>query len=176
MLLSNPPKIPKISKKRAKKGEAAIKAIPQKRPDKIDFSCKTFYKFNNDLRKQYLVFTVETLVEFTAFAYELTVEVIKRKRILYLIIRGLKARTNILPGIQPARTEIEFEDFVGEYVVHVVKQDGAINSAVYNFNIFKKEIKLIKEFIPLKKNNRRFCKFFVSEKDFSFASGKMASH
>ena len=38
----------------------------------------------------------------------------------------------------------------------------------YNFNIFKKEIQLVNETIPAKKNNRKFCKFEVDESQFTF--------
>ena len=76
------------------------------------------------------------------------------------------------PKVQPARTEIPFDDLNGNFTVKVVKQDGAINTAEYSFNIFKKEIKLEKEFIPEKENNRLFCKFEVSEDEFSFADSE----
>jgi len=52
--------------------------------------------------------------------------------------------------------------------VNVIKQDGSMNTAVFEFNYFKREIKLVKSFVPEKKNNRMFCEFLVSEKNFSF--------
>jgi hypothetical protein len=42
---------------------------------------------------------------------------------------------------------------------NVIKQDGSINSVVIDFNIYKKEMILVEESMPDKKNNRLFCSF-----------------
>jgi len=125
--------------------------------------------YDEKLKKQFCAFAIETLVEFTSFAYEVSVEVIREKNIFYFIVTGLKARMDAIPSIQPARNELLFEDLVGIYVVNVVKQDGAINTADYKFNFYMKEITLEKEYKPKKKNNRHFCSFEVAEDKFSFA-------
>ena len=65
--------------------------------------------------------------------------------------------------------EFVFEDLIGEHTVNVLKQDGCINSALFNFNIYNRTIDLVQEFLPEKKNNRLFCKFEVAEDEFSFA-------
>lgn len=168
MPLKKPKDLPKIPKSRQKKAENALKAIPEPKPDKLEYICKAFYGYDNIEKKQYCVFAIETVAEFTSFVYEVSVDVIKEKREIIIVILGLKALTNLAPQVKPARTEIPFEDLIGEYEVKVVKQDGAINAADYSFNIFKKEIKLLKEYKPKKKNNRLFCKFEVAEAEFSF--------
>lgn len=160
--------LPKIPKTRKKKAHTAIEAIPLKKPDKLEYICKAFFKYDESVRKQYCVFAIETIVEFTSFSYEVSVEVLQEKNEFTLIIMGLKAKTNVVPLIQPARTDILFEDLVGDYIVNVVKQDGAINTGEYHFNIFKKEILLTKQYKSKKKNNRLFCTFTVAEEDFSF--------
>ena len=160
--------IPKIPKTRKKKAHTALEAVPAKKPDKLEYVCKAFYKYEEKVKKQYYVFAIETVVEFTSFAYEVTVEVIKEKNVLNFILMGLKAKTNVVPQIMPARTELFFEDLIGDYTINVVKQDGAINTGEYHFNIFKKEILLNNQYKPKKKNNRLFCKFEVSEEEFSF--------
>lgn len=169
MPLRKPVNIPKIPKTRKKKAHTALSAVPLKKPDKLEYLCKAYYRYDEKIRKQYCAFTIETVVEFTSFAYEISVEVIKEKNVFYFIIMGLKAKMDAVPRVQPARKELLFEDLVGEYMVNVVKQDGAVNSADYRFNIFKKEIILEKEYKPKKKNNRLFCKFKVAEEEFSFA-------
>ena len=160
--------IPKIPKTRKKKAHAALTAVPAKKPDKLEYICKAFYKYDEKVGRQYYVFAIETVVEFTSFAYEISVEVIKEKNVLNFILMGLKAKTNVVPQIQPARTEIYFEDLIGDYIVNVVKQDGAINTGEYHFNIFKKEIILTNQYKSKKKNNRFFCKFEVAEDEFTF--------
>lgn len=168
MPLKKPKDIPKIPKSRKKKVDNALNAIPEKKPDKLEYYCKAFFGFDEITKKQYSVFAIETVVEFTSFAYEVSLEAIKDKREILIMLMGLKALTNRAPQIQPARTEIPFEDLIGDYTVKVVKQDGAINCADFSFNIFTKEIKLLKEYKPKKKNNRLFCKFKVAKDEFSF--------
>lgn len=168
MPLKKPKELPKIPKTRKKNAEAALAAIPQKKPDKLEYYCKAFYEFDEVLKQQFAVLSIQTIVDFTSFAYEVSVEAFKDKDTLNLVIMGLSAKTNMVPQIQPARTDIRLDDLNGELKVNVVKQDGSINSAVYNLNVFKKEINLIKQFIPEKKNNRLFCQFMVEKESFTF--------
>ncbi|MHB8905084.1 MAG: hypothetical protein ACYC4T_06225 [Melioribacteraceae bacterium] len=169
MSLKKPKSIPKIPKTRKKKAHTALAAIPTKKPDKIEYLCKAFYKYDDIAGKQYCVFAVETIVEFTSFSYEVSVDVIKEKNIFNFVLMGLKAKTNVVPLVQPARTELCFQDLVGDYVVNVVKQDGAVNTGEFHFNIYKKEILLTKQYKPKKKNNRLFCQFEVAEEEFTFS-------
>ncbi len=168
MSLKKPKSIPKIPKTRKKKAYTALTAIPTKKPDKIEYLCKAFYKYDDMARKQYCVFAIETIVEFTSFSYEVSIDVIQEKNVINFVLMGLKAKTNVVPLVQPARTELRFQDLVGDYIVNVVKQDGAINTGEFHFNIYKKEIVLIKQYKPKKKNNRLFCQFEVAEEEFSF--------
>ncbi len=169
MSLKKPKSIPKIPKTRKKKAHTALAAIPTKKPDKIEYLCKAFYKYDDIAGKQYCVFAVETIVEFTSFSYEVSIDVIKEKNIFNFVLMGLKAKTNVVPLVQPARTELCFQDLVGDYVVNVVKQDGAVNTGEFHFNIYKKEILLTKQYKPKKKNNRLFCQFEVAEEEFTFS-------
>lgn len=168
MPLKKPKDLPKIPKTRKKKAEAAIAAIPQKKADKLEYFCKAFYEYDDVLKQQFAVLSIQTIVEFTSFAYEISVEVLKEKDSINLIIMGLSAQTNMVPQVQPARHDVRLEDLNGEINVNVVKQDGSINSAVYGLNVFKKEIQLVTQFIPEKKNNRLFCQFSVDKDSFTF--------
>lgn len=168
MPLRKPIDIPKIPKTRKKKPHAALEAVPTKKPDKLEYFCKAFFKYDEKKKKQYYAFAIETVVEFTAFAYEVSVDVIKEKNVINLVVMGLKAKMNAVPRIQPARNESLFEDLFGDYTVNVVKQDGAINSADFHINIYNKEFSLLKQYKPKKKNNRLFCEFIVAEDEFSF--------
>lgn len=173
MPLKKPDGLPKIPRTRKKKAQAALDAIPQKKPDKLEYYCKALFQYDEKLDKQLYVLAVETVAEFTSFVYEISVDVIKERKEIIIVLMGLKAMTNAAPKVQPARTEIPFEDLMGEYNVNVVKQDGSINTGIFKFNIYKKEIELIKEFKPKKKNNRLFCKFVVAEDEFSFSPDYM---
>ena len=140
MPLRNPTDIPKIPKTRKKKPHAALEAIPAKKPDKLEYYCKAFYKYDGKKNQQYLVFAIETAVEFTAFAYEISVEVIKEKNVINLVVMGLKAKMDSVPQVMPARNEILFDVLFGDHIVNVVKQDGAINTGEFHFNIYKKQM------------------------------------
>ena len=168
MPLKKPTDLPKIPKTRKKKAEAAIAAIPQKKPDKLEYNCYASFRYDQSLKQQYLVVSIETIVEFTSFAYEVSTEILREKDQVYIILMGLKAKTNIVPGVQVAKKEVFFEDVVGELTINLVKQDGSINSGIYRLNIYNKEIEMVEEFQPPKKNNRLFAKFYVNEDDFSF--------
>jgi len=160
--------IPKIPKTRQKKAKNALDAVPQKKPDKIEYVCKVFFKYDTAARKQLYAFAIETVAEFTNFTYEVSVEAVKEKNIITFFLMGLRALPNMAPKIQPACSEVIFEDLIGDYIINLVKQDGAINQAKYHFNIFLKEIKLIESAKPPKKNNRWFSRFEVAEDEFSF--------
>lgn len=168
MSLKKPKDLPKIPKTRKKKAHTALSAIPAKKPDKIEYICKAYYKYDETVKKQFSVFAIETIAEFTSFSYEVSVDVAQEKNTINFILMGLRANTNVVPLVQPARTELKFEDLVGDYIVNVVKQDGAINTCKYHFNIYKKEILLLEQYKPKKKNNRLFCNFEVDEEYFSF--------
>lgn len=168
MPLRKPKDIPKIPKTRKKKPHAALVAIPAKKPDKLEYICKAYYKWDESKRQQYCAFAIETVVEFTAFSYEVSVEVVQEKNVLNFVIMGLRAKMDSVPQVKPARNELLFKDLVGDFVVNVVKQDGAINTGEFHFNFYKKEIILTKEYKPKKKNNRHFCNFAVAQDEFSF--------
>lgn len=161
MPLKNPTTIPKIPKTRKKKANAAIKAIPSLKPDKLEYVCNASFKFDDSSQSVVPTITIETIAEFTSFSYEITMDIVREKREIFIILMGLRAKTNVVPTVQPAIAELPFEDLIGEYDVSIVKQDGAINTAVFKFNSFTKEIELLKEFLPPKKNNRLFTKFTV---------------
>ncbi len=169
MPLKRPEHIPKIPKTRKKKAENAINAIPEAKPDKLEYYCKAYFSYDNILKTQNCVFAIETVAEFISFTYEITLEVLKEKREIFIVLMGLKANTNVAPRIQPARTEVSFEDLIGDYTVYVVKQDGSMNAGVYNFNIYNKEIQLLDSYLPPKENNRKFCEFEVSPEENTFA-------
>ncbi len=168
MPLKQPKKVPKIPKARKKSAENAINAIPAPKPDKIEYTCKALFNFDELTKKQQYIFAIETSAVFTSFAYEVSVDSFKEKDQIYIVIKGLKALPNLAPRVMPARTDIIFEDLMGEYTVNIVKQDGAMNSGIFKFNIYNKDIKILDEFIPEKENNRHFCNFEIAKDEYTF--------
>lgn len=169
MPLKKPQDVPKIPKTRKKKVEAAREAIPQKKEDKIEYVLLASFRYDELHKTQLYLLRLQTAVMFTSFAYEISVDVHQEKRNIDITILGLQTKTNFIPKFEPAKADILLEDLVGEYTVNVIKLDGTINAAVYDFNIFKKEIRLTGRFLPEKMNNRWFCDFQVDESSYSFA-------
>jgi hypothetical protein len=87
---------------------------------------------------------------------------------------GLKTKAGYINNSGPARKKVLFENLYGKYTINIIKQDGSINSAIVDFNIFKKSIKLINVFLPEKRNNREFIKFEIATKKFKYSNeGKL---
>lgn len=169
MPLKKPSEVPKLPKTRKKSAETAKKAIPAKKSDKIEYICFPFFRFDEVLGKEFTAVRIQTISEFTSFAYELSLNSSLEKNVIDIVILGLQTKMNFLPKVEPARADVLFDNLTGDYTINVIKQDGSINSALFHFNIYKKEILLVNKFMPEKKNNRLFCDFAIDESLFSFS-------
>lgn len=170
MALKKPKDVPKIPKSRVRTIDKLKKAIPKKKKEEIEFNCRIYFFYDSVSKKQKYRFQLETLKIFSALNYKISTRFRKEKKEIDISILGLKAQNDYLVKAQPATAEIDFEDLFGEYTVNILKQDGSINSLIMNFNIYKKEIELVKEFLPPKKNNGKFCTFEVDKSLFTFSS------
>jgi len=169
MPLKNPVEVPKIPKTRKKTTEALLNSIPSQKEGKIEYICKAYFNFDKVLRKQTCNISLETIKEFTVLNYVITTDVKKTKNIIDISILGLNTQQSYYAIVQPAKAELYFEELFGKHTVNIIKQDGSVNSAVFDFNIYKKEIILADEFLPQKKNNKKFCEFMVAAENFSFS-------
>ncbi len=170
MALKKPKDIPKIPKAREKSIDKLKKAIPKKKKEEIEFNCKIYFHYDSISKKQKYRFHLETLKVFSSLNYKITTQYRKEKNEIDISILWLNALNDYLTKVQPASAEIDFEDLFGEYTVNIIKQDGSINSAIVNFNVYKKDIQIVKEFLPQKKNNGRFCTFELDRTHNSFSS------
>lgn len=168
MPLKKPNSLPKFAKPRKKTIEKLKEVIPAKKTSEIEYKCKIYFKFNQLKKVQQYVFALETEKLFANMKYGITTQVSKSKRTIDISISGLTPIQTYFVEPGPAVNEIIFDNLFGEYTINVLKKDGSINSAVINFNVFKKEIKVIDEFLPPKKNNRKFCSFIIDSKNFTF--------
>ncbi len=160
--------VPKIPKSRKKSIDALKQATPIKKKSDIEYIAKVFFHYDESLKKQFYILRLNTVQEFSFLNYEIAVEVQKNKNVVDVSLMGLKAKQSYLVIPQPASTDFFFEELYGEYTFNIIKQDGSINSAKYHFNLFKKELFLVNEFLPAKKNNRKFCKFEIATELFTF--------
>jgi hypothetical protein len=110
-------------------------------------------------KKQSYVLTILTVKEFVYLNYEISVDVRKVKDMIDISLLGLNTRQSYYVKAGPARVDLYFEDLFGKHTFNVIKQDGSINSMTIDFNIYKKEMLVVEDTQPDKKNNRLFCTF-----------------
>ena len=170
MALKRQKKVPQIPRTREKSIDKMKYSTPKEKGGEIEYICNVYFYFNPHSKKQQYCFSVEKIKLFSSLNYELTLMAEKKKKEIDISVLGLKAKQVYFTESGPAVGSVCFEDVYGEHIVNLIKPDGTINSADFSFNMFKKEIILLKEFMPAKKNNRKFCKFKVVNSYFTFGS------
>ncbi len=170
MALKKPKKIPKIPKAREKTIDKLKDSTPMKKESEIEFSCRIYFHRDSTNGNQKYRFTLETIKLFSSLNYEISYKANKSKKNIDISILGLKAKNDYMSKVQPAYADVDFEELYGEYTINIIKQDGSINSALVDFNIYKKEIKLVKTFLPEKKNNRLFCTFEIDNGLYTYSN------
>jgi hypothetical protein len=168
MPLKKPKSVPKIAKARRQTIDKLKEAVPLKKESELEYNCKITFRFNPLKKVQQYSFALETAKLFSSMNYGITIESKKDKKVIDISILGLSPRQTYFTEPGPAKSEVFFEDLYGEYTINIIKKDGSINSAVIDFNVFKKDIKLLNEFLPPKKNNRKFCSFKIDQSNFTF--------
>ncbi|OQY72510.1 MAG: hypothetical protein B6D45_09055 [Ignavibacteriales bacterium UTCHB3] len=132
---------------------------PVKTGDVIEYRAMVYYHYDEIKKKQFYVLTITTVKEFVFLNYLISVDVRKIKNVIDISLLGLNTQQSYYVQPGPARVDLYFEDLYGEHTFNVIKQDGSINSFTVDFNIYKKDIAVVGETIPEKKNNRHFCTF-----------------
>lgn len=168
MPLKQPKSIPKLPKTRKKSIDALKKSTPLKKKGEIEYNVFFTFKFDKLKNKQFYIIKIETVKEFSNLNYGIAVDMRKKKEVIDISLLGLTMKQSYLVVPQPAFVELMFEDLYGQFQINLIKQDGSINSAEVEFNVFKKEIKILKDIVPVKKNNGRFCSFLVNKENHSF--------
>ena len=168
MSLKNPKSIPGIPKAREKSITRLKDNIPRKKEAEIEYLCSVYFKKDPVSNKQFYCAKLTSTRQFTMLNYEISVKTRRQKKSIDISILGLNTKKEYVTKAGPAVTELLFKDLYGKFTFNIIKQDGSINSAVFDFNIFKKQIVLVKEFLPEKENNRKFCDFEIAEDKFSY--------
>jgi hypothetical protein len=154
---------------RKKKPERMKAAVPGKKSNEIEYICSVYFSYNPSKKNQSYAIEIETTRLFSVLNYNLSIDGKKTKNIIDVNLLGLKATNSYTNEAGPASKVIYFDELYGNNTINIIKQDGSINSAVFNFNVFKKSIELVEEYLPGKKNISRFCAFYVAEEKFTFA-------
>ncbi len=168
MSRKNSKEIPEKSKAGVTSDNNSENALPPQASDGAEYICGVFFYYNQSVKKQEYRISIETLRHFSTLKYELSLDIKKSKNVIDIHILGLKPVNAYLTDAGQACSVIPFEELYGKHTVNVFRNDGSVNSAVFDFNIFKKKIELIEEFEPQTKNNKKFCNFRVNEDKFTF--------
>jgi hypothetical protein len=98
-------------------------------------------KYDELKKKQFSLFRLQTVQEFTNFRYNLMVEeAIKPGEIKYKIV-GIDTPQLLIPGGGHAFYEKSYAQLSGEYKIEIVNLDGVSN--VFNIKLSKDKIKLV---------------------------------
>lgn len=170
MSLKNQKAIPQIPKSRTKKISVIKESVPEKKESEVEYICEVYFTTDISKEKQLYCISLNTVRQFSNLNYEISVKTKKQKNLIDIIILGLKTKADYLNRSGSAVCEVVFENLYGKHTVNVIKQDGSINSAIFDFNIFKKKIELVEIFLPKKKNNREFVKFEVATDKFNYSN------
>ncbi len=169
MPLKKPKSVPAVPKTRKNNPEKTKEPVSSQMGGEVEYRCAAYFSYNPVNKSQNYILEIETIKLFSVLNYNLSVTSKKTKSVIDISLLGLKATNNYVNEPGPAKTIVSFGELYGKHTINVKKQDGRINSAVYDFNIFKKSIELVDEFLPAKKNNSKFCTFTVAKEKFTFA-------
>ncbi len=170
MPLKNPKIIPEISKARVKTISKIKEAAPREKKSEIEYLCQIYFSTDGNKGTQKYCISLSTVRQFSALNYEVSVKTLKVKNSIDISILGLHTKAGYINEPGPAVCFLYFENLYGKHTVNIIKQDGSINSALIDFNIFKKQIDLVKFFLPDKKNNRKFCNFEIANDKFTYST------
>ena len=174
MPLKNQKSIPQIPKSRSKKISVIKDSVPEKKEPEIEYTCEVYFSTDISKEKQYYCISLSTIRQFSSLNYEISIDSVKKKNTIDIMILGLKTKTDYINKSGSAECEVLFENLYGKYTINIIKQDGSINTAVFDFNVFKKKINLVDVYLPEKKNNREFVSFKVAEEKFNYSTeGKL---
>ena len=174
MPLKNQKAIPQIPRSRGKKVSVIKNSIPEKKDSEIEYICEVYFTTDLSKEKQLYCINLNTVRQFSNLNYEISVRAHKQKNSIDIAILGLKTKPDYINRSGSASYEVIYENLYGKHTINIIKQDGSINSAIVDFNIFKKEIELVDVFLPEKKNNRKFVKFKIAKEKFNYSNeGKL---
>lgn len=138
-----------------------------KKNNALEYNCFIYFSYDRSKKNQRYAIEIRTTQLFSVLSYSLTVSGKRNKNSIDINLLGLKAADNYITEPGPASNVIYFDELYGDYTINIIKQDGGCNSAVINFNIFKKSIELLEEYAP--ENQARFCSFKVAGEKNTFS-------
>lgn len=106
-----------------------------------DYTLNIFYHYDEQTRRNVLVFLIQTTKIFVSFRYEILFENSIAGKEINLKITGLHVPELLMPQSGPARGRRDYEDLHGNYTLHVTKQDKTVNTFQIEITSSSVEIK-----------------------------------
>lgn len=144
-------------------------AASREKKSGIEYLCRAYFSTDQAKEVQKYCISLSTVRQFSVLNYEISVKAEKVKNSINISILGLHTKSDYVNVSGSADCVLCFENLYGRHIINIIKQDGSINSALIDFNIFKKQIELVKFFLPDKKNNKKFCNFEIANDKFTYS-------
>jgi hypothetical protein len=99
-----------------------------------DYQLNVFSHYDEESKKEVIVFLVQTTKIFTSFQYDILLEHSLDERVVTIAILGLYVPEILLPHTGPARGRRDLSGLAGSYTIRVVKQDKSVNEFLVDIN------------------------------------------
>jgi hypothetical protein len=105
-----------------------------------DYTLNIFHHYEEKIRRDVVVFLVQTVRIFTSFRYEILLESEVSNHNINIKITGLHVPELLMPQTGPARARRDYENLEGIYRLAVIKQDRTVNEYSVKFTSSTVEI------------------------------------
>lgn len=102
--------------------------------ESVLYNLHIFTQYDDTLKKNFIVFRIETVKEFENYVYEIDVNFFQRGNELIFRMRGLKPIKIYLPGGGRAFYEKKIECLQGNFKVEIIGINKKVNSFEININ------------------------------------------
>jgi uncharacterized protein (DUF488 family) len=93
-----------------------------------DYTLNIFHHYDERIKRNVIVFLVQTTKIFVSFRYEILLENSLQENVIDIKIVGLHVPEVLMPQSGPARGRRDYENLSGSYTLHVTKQDKTVNT------------------------------------------------
>ena len=101
--------------------------MAKKKGREPEYSLNIFHHYDEKIKRNVIVFLVQTIRIFVSFRYEILLEEAVHGSVIDLKIVGLHVPELLMPQTGPAAGQRDFQELQGLYTLNVSKQDKTLN-------------------------------------------------
>jgi len=101
--------------------------MAKKKGREPEYSLNIFHHYDEKIKRNVIVFLVQTIRIFVSFRYEILLEETVRGSVIDLKIVGLHVPELLMPQTGPAAGRRDFKELQGSYTLNISKQDKTLN-------------------------------------------------